>query len=176
MQPLQYWLLCAAALRALNVVLGYAHPRAFRERVYTRRPDDVTGLAARLFSVWTLLTCVCCVYGALHIHERGVFELTYWSFVIALAFFAAEYAVYRTVTLRFLALIACVTLSSLFFMSRHWHRHFAPKPADAAAVVVSTADWGLSNPYSASIDTPSSAASICLSRALSSGRNFSLNC
>ena len=64
---------------------------------------------------------------ALFIEEKGLFALTYASFVIALAFFSAECFVYKTVTFRFLAVIMLVTISSLTWMTLHWQLHFAAK-------------------------------------------------
>jgi hypothetical protein len=43
MIPLQYWLFFVAALRILNVVLGYLGPKYFKERVYTTAPQEGTG-------------------------------------------------------------------------------------------------------------------------------------
>ncbi len=109
MIALQYWLYGVAALRLFNVVLGYLGPKYFKERVYTLATDEVSALAARLFSVWTALTCACCIVCAAYIEERGIFIVTYASFIIALAFFGSEAALYKTVTFRFLSVIGFVT-------------------------------------------------------------------
>ncbi len=73
----------------------------------------VSALAARLFSVWTALTCACCVFCALYIEERGIFLVTYASFIFALAFFATEWAIYGTVPFKFVLVIAFVTCTSI---------------------------------------------------------------
>ena len=46
MIPLQYWLFGVAALRMLNVVLGYLGPKYFKERVYTEQPNE--GMSRRM--------------------------------------------------------------------------------------------------------------------------------
>jgi len=114
---LQYWLLLVAALRLLSVVLGYKDPMYFRRHVFTLQPPEVTPLAARLFSVWTVVTCCCCVVCALNIHERAIMLLTVSSFYVALAFFVVEYAVYHTIQARFLATIVAVTVISIVWMT-----------------------------------------------------------
>lgn len=91
------WLLFVACLRGLSVYLGYFNPARFQTNVFTAQPKEVNRLAARLFSVWTLVTCACCVTAALHPDSQPVYAVTIFSFLVALGFFALETFVYRTV-------------------------------------------------------------------------------
>ncbi|MES1913235.1 MAG: hypothetical protein MHM6MM_005442 [Cercozoa sp. M6MM] len=111
MSLLSKWLLFVASLRFLSVVLGYLGPKSFRERVFTRRPEQVSPVAARLFSVWTLLTCALCVMSALEPSNVAMHSITFFSFLVALGFFALEFLVYRT--LHFRGLVGPLIIASV---------------------------------------------------------------
>lgn len=88
-----------AALRTISVVQGYKGPHTFRQRIFTRRPEQVSPLAGRLFAVWTLVTCFCCLVASQNLDNRPVFLITIFSFLVALFFFALETLWYGTLNL-----------------------------------------------------------------------------
>jgi hypothetical protein len=47
------------------------------ERVFTNDPDSVTGIAARSFSMWTLLTCTICLLTAFNLCNKQLYYLWY---------------------------------------------------------------------------------------------------
>ena len=63
----------------------------------------VNGLGARLFAVWTTVTCILCLLTAFDLTNVGLFNATMLSFVIALTFFGLELVVYKTVSFKSIA-------------------------------------------------------------------------
>ncbi len=69
-----------------------------------------TPLAGRTFAVWTAVTCVVCVGTAADPSNASLLRVCGATFVAALGYFAGEFFVYRTVSLRTVirpAIIAC---------------------------------------------------------------------
>lgn len=62
-------------------------------------PSRVTDLSARTFGTWTALSSIIRLYGAYHINNPAVYEITLWTFGVAFAHFALEWLVYGTAKL-----------------------------------------------------------------------------
>jgi hypothetical protein len=62
-------------------------------------PSLVTPLSARTFGTWTALSSIIRLYGAYHIDNPAVYEITLWTFGIAFGHFALEWLVYGTTKL-----------------------------------------------------------------------------
>lgn len=62
-------------------------------------PSQVTPLSARTFGTWTAITSIIRLYGAYHIQNPAVYEMTLWTFGVAFAHFALEWLVYGTAKL-----------------------------------------------------------------------------
>ena len=62
-------------------------------------PSLVTPLSARAFGTWTALSSIIRLYGAYHINNPAVYEITLWTFGIAFGHFALEWLVYGTAKL-----------------------------------------------------------------------------
>lgn len=62
----------------------------------SEQSSPVTELSARTFGTWTALSSIIRLYGAFHIHEPVVYELTLWTFGIAWGHFMLEWWVYGT--------------------------------------------------------------------------------
>lgn len=60
--------------------------------------DQVTPLAGRLFGTWTLITCIVRCYAAYNLHIGPVYNIAYATYAVALAHFATELFVYRSMT------------------------------------------------------------------------------
>ncbi|KAI1098742.1 Erg28-like protein [Jackrogersella minutella] len=61
-----------------------------------RTQDQVTPLAARLFGTYTIISAIVRIYAAYNLHLAPVYQMTLWTYVVALVHFGSEYAVYRT--------------------------------------------------------------------------------
>lgn len=134
---ISYWLLVVASLRLLSVVLGYFVPHKLAENVFPPVKESrecqivcikrsiswfitpmlsVTPLGARVFAVWTSMTCVLCVMTAYNMDDRGLYLATLISFVAALVFFSIELVVYKTMTLR--------SIAAMVVIAGEWYRAF----------------------------------------------------
>ncbi|KAI0536638.1 hypothetical protein GGR58DRAFT_382240 [Xylaria digitata] len=61
-----------------------------------RTTDQVTPLAARLFGTYTFLAAVVRLYASYNLHIAPVYNITIWTYIIALFHFGSEWAVYRS--------------------------------------------------------------------------------
>ncbi|KAI1208490.1 Erg28-like protein [Annulohypoxylon truncatum] len=61
-----------------------------------RTQDQVTPLAARLFGTYTIISAIVRIYAAYYLHLAPVYQMTIWTYVVALFHFGSEFAVYRT--------------------------------------------------------------------------------
>jgi len=57
------------------------------------------GGATLRHSAWTLLTCTCCLFTALHIKSKPIFSVTLFSFFVAFTVFMLEFFYYKTMTI-----------------------------------------------------------------------------
>lgn len=117
---LSNWLVLVAALRGLSVGLGYAYPATLlgmtiESQLFDRanaparpaaaggRPPaparaDFTPLAGRTFGAWTAATCAVCLATAAAPGDATLLRLCAATFGLALAYFAGEVVVFRTVS------------------------------------------------------------------------------
>ena len=96
---LQRYLVLVGGLRALSVGLGYGADRTLQQRVFTRSAKEFTSLQARTFAIWTATTCLITWGTAAHLHNGPLVAVCIATFLLADAFFLAELAVYKTVTM-----------------------------------------------------------------------------
>jgi hypothetical protein len=69
------------------------------QKVYTGPTSDskaspVTALSARTFGTWTLLASVVRLYAAYNIDNKPVYEIAFWTYVIAAGHFFSEWLVF----------------------------------------------------------------------------------
>ena len=84
-------------------------------------PSRVTPLSARTFGTWTALSSIIRLYGAYHIDNPAVYEITLWTFGVAFAHFALEWLVYGTAKLgRGLAGPLAVSTLTTTWMVMQW--------------------------------------------------------
>jgi FtsH-binding integral membrane protein len=83
----------------------------------------VSGVAARLFSVWCLITGLLCLFLSQNLDNRALFLITFLSFAAALGFFLMEFLVYRTVDVRGVWMQAFIATTSLILMYIHMDKH-----------------------------------------------------
>ncbi|KAI0161935.1 transmembrane domain-containing protein [Hypoxylon sp. FL1284] len=61
-----------------------------------RTQDQVTPLAARLFGTYTVVSAIVRIYASYNLHVAPVYNITLWTYVVALAHFGSECFVYKT--------------------------------------------------------------------------------
>jgi hypothetical protein len=123
MEYLSYWLLFAAALRMLSVGIGLMSPNTFKSKVYRLRPDLVNPLVGRTFASWTLVTCMLCVFCALHLEEPALYSATMASFAVAWLTFVAEFVVFKTVDIKGGLSPMVISTVSLVWMALEKEKH-----------------------------------------------------
>lgn len=90
------WLLFISVVSVFNSIQTYISGLELTRKVYENSPQEVTPLSARTFGTWTLISSFIRLYGALHLNENHVFQLTFISYTIALLHFSSELLIYRT--------------------------------------------------------------------------------
>ncbi|KAJ8098273.1 hypothetical protein POJ06DRAFT_148066 [Lipomyces tetrasporus] len=93
------WLLFISVVSAFNSAQSYFGGLTLTRRVYEANSAQVTGLSARTFGTWTFLTSVIRLYGAYHINDPAVYDITYATYIVALMHFSSEWIIYKTAKL-----------------------------------------------------------------------------
>ncbi|KAK9246702.1 hypothetical protein V1506DRAFT_456576 [Lipomyces tetrasporus] len=93
------WLLFISVVSAFNSAQSYFGGLTLTRRVYEANPAQVTGLSARTFGTWTFLTSLIRLYGAYHINDPAVYDITYATYIVALMHFSSEWIIYKTAKL-----------------------------------------------------------------------------
>lgn len=60
--------------------------------------DQLTPLGARLFGTWTVIVSIVRLYAAYHLHYGPVYNMAYWTYVVAFGHFVTELFVYKSMT------------------------------------------------------------------------------
>ncbi|KAI8787737.1 ergosterol biosynthetic protein 28 [Biomphalaria glabrata] len=109
---LRIWLALVAVMAFGNTIQCFISSNYLFERLYTINEKNVSGLAARLFGVWTLMSGVVRILCAFFIYNKTLYFSTLVSFIIALAHFTSEVFIFNTAALT-IGIIAPLIVSSL---------------------------------------------------------------
>ena len=60
--------------------------------------DQMTPLAGRLFGTWTFVACIVRLYAAYHLNLGPVYNIAYWTYIVALGHFGTELFVFKSMT------------------------------------------------------------------------------
>ncbi|QUC20765.1 uncharacterized protein UV8b_05006 [Ustilaginoidea virens] len=60
--------------------------------------DQLTPLAGRIFGTWTLITSIVRCYAAYNLHLGPVYNIAYWTYVVAFGHFFSEKFVFGSMT------------------------------------------------------------------------------
>ncbi|XP_012415549.1 ergosterol biosynthetic protein 28 homolog isoform X1 [Trichechus manatus latirostris] len=93
---LRSWLVMVAIIAMGNTLQSFRDHTFLYEKLYTGKPDLVNGLQARTFGIWTLLSSVIRCLCAIDIHNKTLYHITLWTFLLALGHFLSELFVYGT--------------------------------------------------------------------------------
>uniref|UniRef100_UPI00398F61E4 ergosterol biosynthetic protein 28 homolog isoform X1 n=2 Tax=Pristiophorus japonicus TaxID=55135 RepID=UPI00398F61E4 len=115
---LRSWLLMVAVIAAGNTIQSFRDHSFLSEKLYTGTPTLVNGLQARTFGIWTLLSSIIRCTCAMDIHNRMLYHITLWTFILALGHFLSESFVYHTapITIGVIAPLLVASLSILGMM------------------------------------------------------------
>lgn len=126
---LRRWLVFVALLRLFSVGLGYVAPYRFQTNLYTKQPAAVTDLAGRIFSTWTLTTCMLCLICARNPCNPAIYGATLLSFLIALLHFVLEVLMFQTLGWQTAVQPLIVASISALWMLAGWNYYTNYEPA-----------------------------------------------
>uniref|UniRef100_A0A673TK58 Ergosterol biosynthesis 28 homolog n=1 Tax=Suricata suricatta TaxID=37032 RepID=A0A673TK58_SURSU len=93
---LRSWLVMVSIIAMGNTLQSFRDHTFLHEKLYTGKPDLVNGLQARTFGIWTLLSSVIRCLCAIDIHNKTLYHITLWTFLLALGHFLSELFVFGT--------------------------------------------------------------------------------
>ncbi|KAF3830992.1 hypothetical protein GH733_002230 [Mirounga leonina] len=93
---LRSWLVMVSIIAIGNTLQSFRDHTFLYEKLYTGKPDLVNGLQARTFGIWTLLSSVIRCLCAIDIHNKTLYHITLWTFLLALGHFLSELFVFGT--------------------------------------------------------------------------------
>lgn len=98
-------------------------------------PHTVNDLYGRTFAVWTAVTCALCLACARDPRVAPVYGATLFSFVVALAFFAGEAFIFRTMSPKSAAQPGIIATVSAVWMAAGWSYYVRPSGGGPTATV-----------------------------------------
>ncbi|KAF8071720.1 Erg28 like protein-domain-containing protein [Lyophyllum atratum] len=94
---LAYWQLIVAVTAVFNSLQNFATLKLTR-RIYNATAI-VTPLQARTFAVWTLTSAVVRAYAAYNIHDKTIYDMAMFTYLIAFGHFSSEWLIFRSATM-----------------------------------------------------------------------------
>ncbi|OTB00579.1 hypothetical protein M426DRAFT_26492 [Hypoxylon sp. CI-4A] len=86
-----------------------------------RTQDQVTPLAARLFGTYTIISAIIRMYAAYNLHLAPIYQMTMWTYVVALFHFGSEFAVYKTAYLGPIATTFFFATTGIIWMTSQYN-------------------------------------------------------
>ncbi|XP_041070783.1 ergosterol biosynthetic protein 28 homolog [Carcharodon carcharias] len=93
---LRSWLVMVAVIAGGNTIQSFRDHSFLSDKLYTGSPTLVNGLQARTFGIWTLLSSIIRCTCAVDIHNRTLYHITLWTFILAFGHFLSESFIYHT--------------------------------------------------------------------------------
>ncbi|KAJ7052625.1 hypothetical protein C8F01DRAFT_1170638 [Mycena amicta] len=92
------WQLLVTVMAVFNSAQNFTTLKLTR-RIYNNVPAaTVTPLQARTFAAWTITSAVVRGYAAYHLHQKIVYDMALFTYLIAFGHFASELLIFRTAT------------------------------------------------------------------------------
>ncbi|RKP23123.1 hypothetical protein SYNPS1DRAFT_19116 [Syncephalis pseudoplumigaleata] len=112
------WMFLVSVTAFGNSAQCFITGRQVSARVYNAQPSEVTALTSRFFAAWTAASAVIRLYAAYHIQNAAIYDMAYWSYIIAFLHYGAEIFYYRTAHIRGPAFAPCVvSTTSIVWMT-----------------------------------------------------------
>ncbi|CAG8457805.1 5830_t:CDS:2 [Ambispora gerdemannii] len=114
------WMLLVAIIAVANTIQNLI-TLELTKRVYNARPEEVTSLSSRTFAIWTFTSGVVRFYAAYNLNNKAIYQITLWTYIIAITHFLSEYFVFGTLNIGpGLAAPVCVATISLIWMTAQY--------------------------------------------------------
>ncbi|KAG6917009.1 hypothetical protein DXG01_004274 [Tephrocybe rancida] len=95
---LGYWQLIVAVTAVFNSVQNFMTLKLTR-KIYNVKPNTVTALQARTFAAWTLTSAVVRGYAAYNIHNKILYDMAMFTYLIAFGHFSSEWLIFRSASI-----------------------------------------------------------------------------
>ncbi|KAF6040207.1 C14orf1 [Bugula neritina] len=127
---LRIWIAIVAFMALGNTfACFFGSPQFLRERLYNGKPEELSGLAARLFGCWTLLASIVRAYCSLYIYNKTLYHITLLTFVMAFLHFATELSHFGTCLLE-VGVISPLIISGVSILWMFIAQYFIEFPED----------------------------------------------
>ncbi|KAK3609692.1 hypothetical protein CHS0354_017545 [Potamilus streckersoni] len=96
---LRIWLSVLTLMAMGSTIHSFLDPNFLGKKLYTKSPSTANSFASRLYGLWNFLSAAirfCCV---LQIHNKTVYNLTVFSFLLMLGHFISEILIFKTADL-----------------------------------------------------------------------------
>ncbi|KAJ1814173.1 ergosterol biosynthesis protein [Coemansia sp. RSA 2599] len=113
--PKFIWL--SAVFSVFNTVQCMVAPLGMTRRIYSQQPHQVTPLTSHVFAAWTALSAILRYQCAFNMNNEVLYDITFWSYVIAGTHFVSEIVVYKTSKIPGPVISTfCVAITSILWM------------------------------------------------------------
>ncbi|KAJ2375871.1 ergosterol biosynthesis protein [Coemansia sp. RSA 2611] len=113
--PKFIWL--SAVFSAFNTIQCLVAPLGMTRKIYSQKPEQVTPLTSHVFAAWTALSAVLRYQCAFNMGNELIYDITFWSYVIASAHFTSEIVAFKTIKMPGAAISTfCVAITSILWM------------------------------------------------------------
>ncbi|XP_060684609.1 ergosterol biosynthetic protein 28 homolog [Hemiscyllium ocellatum] len=129
---LRSWLLMVAIVAAGNTIQSFWDHSFLSDKLYTGNPTLVNGLQARTFGIWTLLSSIIRCTCAVDIHNKTLYHITLWTFILAFGHFVSESFIYHTAPMT-KAVIAPLLVASFSILGMLVGFQYLEDPQDATS-------------------------------------------
>ncbi|KAJ1719294.1 ergosterol biosynthesis protein [Coemansia erecta] len=111
------FILLSAFFSVFNTVQCLVAPLGMTRRIYSAQPQQVTPLTSHVFAAWTALSAVLRYKCAFNMANEALYDITFWSYVIAGMHFVSEIVVFRTSRIPGPVISTfCVAVTSILWM------------------------------------------------------------
>lgn len=93
---LRTWLTMTAFMSLASAVQCFVESTLIIQTMYSQPTDHVNALIGRMFGTWTILSGVVRLMCAMFIHNRPVYDLTLFSFILVWLHFLSELFIFKT--------------------------------------------------------------------------------
>ncbi|KIK80819.1 hypothetical protein PAXRUDRAFT_833318 [Paxillus rubicundulus Ve08.2h10] len=90
------WQLIVATMAIFNTFQNFLTLKLTRRLYAGVLPASITALQARTFAVWTLTSAVVRGYAAYNIHNKTIYDMALFTYLIAFGHFSSELLIFRT--------------------------------------------------------------------------------
>ncbi|KAK3749759.1 hypothetical protein RRG08_046264 [Elysia crispata] len=121
---LRIWIGLIGFVAVGSTIQCFLSPSYATDLIFTVDQNNVTALTSRLFGVWTFLAGVLRVMCAVDLHNKSLYHLTLFTFVLVLVYFVSEVFIYKTARLESAGILAPLVISSssiLLMLAGYWY-------------------------------------------------------